>query len=181
MVQSGVFTKRDRFVLINGYLVTKVTKNPPHVLATDNVRDLLKGLISSGWWIRIEAPVRLPPKSEPEPDVSTARGDKNRYTNRHPGPSDLALVVEVSDATLDDDRDLVAVYGPAGIAIYWIVNLVDQQVEVYTGPSPEGYSSCEVFEPGQSLPVVLDGVEVGRIDVADFLPPVDPAAKCNGA
>jgi Uma2 family endonuclease len=171
MVESGVFTKHDRLVLINGYLVTKVTKKPPHVLATDNIRDSLAGLISTGWWIRSEAPVRIPDYNEPEPDGSVARGPKSRYAKRHPGPADLALVVEVAESSLTEDRKLVRVYGPAGIPVYWIVNLIAQQVEVYTEPHAGGYLKRRVFTEGQSVPVVIDDVEVARIAVSDILPP----------
>ncbi len=73
MVNSGVFTRRDRILLINGLLVSKVTRNPPHVLAASHVRDELARLMPSGWHLRTEAPVRLPPRSECEPDVSVAR------------------------------------------------------------------------------------------------------------
>ena len=137
MVASGVFTKHDRFVLINGYLVAKVTKNPPHALATDSVRNSLEGLISSGWWIRSEAPVRIPEHNEPEPDVSMARGPRNRYAKRHPGPADLALVVEVAESSVSEDRKLARVYGPAGIPVYWIVNLKAKQVEIMYQSSAE--------------------------------------------
>jgi Uma2 family endonuclease len=94
MVDSGVFSKRDRFQLINGLLVAKVSKSPPHVLTGKNVRDELRRLIPSGWDFRLEDPVRLPPGSEPEPDVSMARGHKRDYATRHPEPADLALGCE---------------------------------------------------------------------------------------
>jgi Uma2 family endonuclease len=171
MVESGVLTKHDRYVLINGYLVTKVTKNPPHVLATDNVRKSLERITSTGWWIRSEAPVRIPDYNEPEPDGSVARGPRSRYAKRHPGPADLALVVEVAESSVSDDRKLVRIYGPAGIPVYWIVNLIAQQVEVHTVPHEGGYRKRRVFTAGQSVPVVIDGVEVGRIAVAEILPP----------
>jgi Uma2 family endonuclease len=171
MVESGVFTKHDRLVLINGYLVNKVTKKPPHVLATDNIRDSLAGLISTGWWIRTEAPVRIPDYNEPEPDGSVARGPKSRYAKRHPGPADLALVAEVAESSISDDRKLARIYGPAGIPVYWIVNLIARQVEVYTGPHAGGYLKRRVFTAGQSVPVVINDVEVGRIAVAEILPP----------
>jgi Uma2 family endonuclease len=177
MVESGVFTKCNRLLLINGYLVTKVTKNPPHVLATDNARISLEGLISSRWWIRSEAPVRIPDYNEPEPDCSVARGPKSRYAKRHPGPADLALVVEIAESSVSEDRKFVRVYGPAGIPVYWIVNLKANQVEVCTGPRRSGYTKRRVFTAGQSVPVVIDGVEVGRIAVAEILPP----SESNGA
>jgi hypothetical protein len=48
--------------------------------------------------------------------------------------------------------------------------LVDRQVEVSTGPGPAGYASCDVFRPGQAVPVVIDGRQVGQIAVDDVLP-----------
>ena len=69
---------------------------------------------------------------------------------------------------------MVRVYGGGGIVRYWIVNLVDGQIEVYSQPSgptePIGYRVCEVYRPGQQVPVVLDDVEVGGIAVSDILP-----------
>jgi hypothetical protein len=70
-----------------------------------------------------------------------------------------------------DDRTLATeVYGPATIPVYWIVNLADRQVEVYTDPGPAGYLSTEVFPEGQSVPVVIDGQALGLIAVSDILP-----------
>ena len=88
MVDSGVFTKRDRFTLINGFLVAKLPKSPRHTFIAKNLGKKLNGLIPSGWDVRIEDAVRLA-ESEPEPDVSVARGDIEDYADRHPGPADL--------------------------------------------------------------------------------------------
>ncbi len=180
MVDSGVFTERDRFTLINGYLVAKVTKKPPHVLAGELLRNELQRIVPAGWRVSTEIPIRIVELNEPEPDVALVRGTARDYWHRHPGPADLALVVEVSDWSLSEDRKMTGVYGPAGIPVYWIVNLRARQVEVYTGPGPDGYASRSDFAEGQSIPVVIDGAEVGRIAVADILPPV-PEAETNGA
>ena len=81
------------------------------------------------------------------------------------------LIVEVADSSLADDRTLAAkVYGPARIPVYWIVNLVERQVEVYSDPCPAGYLSIEVFPEGQSVPVVIDRQQLGQIAVLDLLP-----------
>ena len=81
------------------------------------------------------------------------RGTIRDYSRRTPGPADVVLIVEVADSSLADDRELATkVYGPAGIPVYWIVNLVDRQVEVYTVPDPGGYPSCAVFAPGRPSP-----------------------------
>ena len=89
----------------------------------------------------------------------------------HRMPADVALLVEVSESTLDRDQgEKLLAYATGNIPVYWIVNLVDDQVEVYTGPGPAGYRSRQDFKPGQTVPVVIDGHEVGRIAVADILP-----------
>lgn len=78
--------------------------------------------------------------------------------------------VEVADSSLGEDRGMIVVYGRAGIAVYWIVNLVDRQVEVYSSPQRDGYATHVCYRSGQSVPVVLDGVMVGQIAVDDLLP-----------
>jgi Uma2 family endonuclease len=85
--------------------------------------------------------------------------------------ADVALVVEIAESSLAADQtDMTRVYAASDIPIYWIVNLVDRQLEVYSNPGPNGYSSVLILKPGQDLPVIIDGVEVGRIAVADMLP-----------
>jgi Uma2 family endonuclease len=181
MVASGAFQGRNRFHLINGYLVEKMTRKPPHTVADDLCgRELVRVL--PGWYIRGDKPVRLRGQdSEPEPDRCVVRGTPRDYEDRHPGPGDIALIVEVADSSLAADRKLATeVYGPAGIAVYGIVNLIDRQVEVYTGPGPQGYASTGVFAEGQSVPVVIDGQEYGRIAVEEILPSRRPAPQAGG-
>jgi Uma2 family endonuclease len=171
MVGSGVFTARDRFHLINGFLVAQVTQDPPHCTADDLCGEALVQVIPAGWYVRSAKPIRLPDQiSKPEPDRCVVRGTIRDYSERSPGSADVALVVEISDTSLGDDRRLAQIYGASGIAAYWIVNLVDRQVEVYTLPYRDGYHSREDFAPGQHLSVAIDGVELGRIAVADILP-----------
>jgi Uma2 family endonuclease len=170
MVRSGLFTKRDRLHLINGILVAKLTKKPAHVIGCEKGRDALMRIVPTGWRVTVEAPVRIPDYYEPEPDFAVARGTVDDYAERHPEPLDLALIVEVADSSLLEDCDLSVVYGVGGVPVYWIVNLVDRQVEVYTEPGPSGYRSSVIFRPGQFVPLVIDGIEAGRILVDDMLP-----------
>jgi len=170
MVDSGIFTPRDRLHLINGLLVAKMTQNNPHCTADDLCGVALNGVIPAGWYVRAAKPVRLPPDSMPEPDRAVVRGTIRDYAHRYPGPSDVGLIVEVSDSSLRGDRNQAEVYARSGIAVYWIVNLVDGQVEVYSSPSSSGYSSRVDFLAGQNVPVVIDGVQVGIIAVDEILP-----------
>jgi Uma2 family endonuclease len=90
-----------RVELINGFLVRKMAKNPPHVIATKWLVRLLERLLPPGWHISKEDPVRIPAFDEPEPDVAIVAGVPEDYRVRHPGPGDIALLVEVADTTLD--------------------------------------------------------------------------------
>jgi Uma2 family endonuclease len=171
MAEAGLFGERSRVHLINGCLVEKMTQNPRHAIADDLCGEALRLALPPGWYVRPGKPVRIPGlASMPEPDRSVARGSIRDYGGRHPGPADLALVVEVSETSLDEDRKMAEIYGKAGIPVYWIVNLVDGQVEVYSDPGLSGYRSHEVLAPGHALRVMIDGVEVGEIPVADILP-----------
>jgi len=98
------------------------------------------------------------------------RGDIKDYGARQPGPRDIALVVDVSDTTLAKDRRRRRLYGSGGIAIYWIVNLIDRQVDVYSSPSPTGYTSRVDFLARQNVPFVIGGVQIGSIAVDEILP-----------
>lgn len=171
MVGSGVFSERDRFHLINGCLGTKMARKTPHVVADMLCGAALDRAMPPGWHVRPAKPLRLPTvDSEPGPDRCVVRGTIRDHLARHPGPDDAALVVEVSDSSLAEDRELAAIYGRAGVPLYWIINLVDRRVEVYSRPGPNGHAALEVLAPGHALSVAIDGQEVGTIAAAELLP-----------
>jgi Uma2 family endonuclease len=170
MVQSGILTDDDPVELLEGWLVTKVPKNPPHRLARQLMREALADLVPAGWYVDAQEPITTT-DSEPEPDVVIVRGDRRDYRNRHPGPEDVALVVEVSDTTLQRDRTTKQrLYAAAGIATYWIVNLVDGQIEVYTEPGGPAdiphYARRDDYQREATLTLTLDGQAVGALAVA---------------
>ena len=176
MIRSGVFTNHDRLELIDGYLVAKMTQYPTHTVSAQLCRVRVDRILPPGWHLRIEGPIRIPSQSSmPEPDLAVARGEIRDYSTRDPEPADVALVIEVADSSLDDDRVVKSrIFGGGGVALYCIINLVDRQVEVYSDPSgasePLGYRHCEVYRPGQAVPIVIENTEVGRVPVVDLLP-----------
>jgi Uma2 family endonuclease len=169
MADAGVLTDR-RVELINGWLVRKMTTKPPHVVAVDAAGEAIASLLPKGWWLREEKPVRIPDFDEPEPDLSVVRGSRQHYRTRHPGPGDIEFLVEVSDTSLSwDRREKLSAYARAGVPIYWILNLVDRQLEIYSDPTATGYQDCQILGLADHGRVVIDGVEVGVIAVADLL------------
>jgi Uma2 family endonuclease len=160
-----------RVELIDGYVVTKRPKKPPHIWTVRTILKALDFLPEDRWTCRKEDPVRISDFDEPEPDIAVLRGPEDLYEDRIPEAKDVALLVEVAESTLDRDRgEKRNAYAKGGVPVYWIVNLVDRQIEVYTQPSPSGYGSRTDFIAGDDIPVVCDGVEVGRIAVDSILP-----------
>jgi Uma2 family endonuclease len=174
--------KAERVELIDGFIVERGAMDPPHVLSSEKLRRKLDRLMPGGWFVREDKPIQVHRTDEPVPDLAVVEGDPDTYENRHPTPADVAIVIEISGATLTKDLGEKQVnYARGGISVYWIVNLIDCQVEVYTDPNSDSYSSCIILKPGQSVPVVIAGVEVGQIAVAEILPRIAPAAGSNGA
>ncbi len=109
--QIAGFLDDDRVELIDGYLVKKTVKNPPHVVACARVMAALVRIALARWHTRPGEPVRIAGRTEPEPDVAWARGVIGDYESSHPEPRDIALVVEVADTTVAK--------GPATQADLW--------------------------------------------------------------
>jgi Uma2 family endonuclease len=174
MIRTGVLTEDSPVELLDGWLVFKMPKNPPHRIATRKGRVALEKILPAGWYVDTQEPITTE-DSEPEPDVSVVRGDTEQYPDHNPGPQDVGLLVEVADTTLQRDRTTKKqLYARARIPVYWIINLVDNQVEVHTDPSGPGaspdYRRRQDYGPDDAVPLVLDGREVGRVPVRDLLP-----------
>src|SRR5438128_1194075 len=122
LIQTGILTEDDNLELLEGYLVCKMSRNPPHDATIQKATKRLFRVLPAGWDLRIQSAVTLP-DSEPEPDFAVVRGDETAYRAHHPGPPDVGLVIEVADSTLPGDRDDKGrIYARAGIPTYWIVN-----------------------------------------------------------
>lgn len=174
MLRAGILTEDDPIELLEGWLVPKMPKNPVHRAAMRLIRQALEGLMPPEWYVDTQEPITTL-DSEPEPDVMVVRGETRRYLDRHPGPSDVALVVEVAEATLQRDRTFKnRLYARARIPVYWIVNLLDNQVEVYSDPSgpveQPDYRQRQEYRLPDVVPVVIEGIEVGHIAVRELLP-----------
>jgi len=170
IARHGILGPEDRVELINGWLVPKMTRIPPHTVATGLVNDALDAHRPAGWHVRGQEPVTLA-DSVPEPDLALVRGSRRDYLNAHPTAADVSLVVEVAESSLAFDRTTKrTLYAEAGIPAYWIVNLVDNVVEVHTAPAGGDYTAVQAFAPGDEVPLVLGGVEVARVPVAELLP-----------
>lgn len=172
MVRDGILTEDDPFEYLQGVLVEKMTKSDRHIAVVWFLRQLLDRLLPAGCFTLCQDPIDLV-DSEPEPDITVVRGEPAMLFNRKPLAADIELVVEVSDSTLRRDRELKrAVFAAAGLPQYWIVNLVDNVVEVYREPdlsvTPAFYRSTQRIPVTGHVTLDLSGVS-HSLSVADIL------------
>lgn len=176
MITTGILTDGDPVELLEGWLVIKMSKNPPHSFTTQMLREILTIFLPLGWFVNDQEPITTG-DSEPEPDLSIVQGERRMYCDRHPSPEDLGLVIEVADSSLERDRTIKKrIYARAGIPIYWIVNLPERQIEVYSQPDNnlEGersdYQQCQIFNAATEVPIYLSGKNIGNLKGQDIFP-----------
>ena len=151
-----------------------MTQGDPHGLAVENLNPLLLDLVRGRYSVRCQLPVVFP-DSEPEPDFVVCLPAARRG-NTHPRPEHVFVVIEVAVTSLHMDRtESAELFAGGGIPVYWIVNLVDRQIEVYTDPvTPPGgdphYQTRTDYTTGQQVPLVISGQAVGTILVDAVLP-----------
>jgi Uma2 family endonuclease len=173
MIQSGVFVDGEPFELLEGYVVQKTPHGIAHDATMDDLDVALTAVVPAGWFVRSQRAVTLT-DSEPEPDYAVVREPRSRYRASHPRPADIGLLIEVSDSSRVIDRtDKARVYAQAGIPVYWVVNIPDKRIEVFSQPSgpaeTPAYADRQEYPVGTAVPVVLDGTEVGTVAVAEVI------------
>lgn len=142
LIETGFFGEDERVELIEGVLHRMSPKGSRH---TESLRRLLRAFIKAlgeaalgeRVEISVQDPIAIPThNSEPEPDFTLIVPREGGYADRHPLPEEVLLVVEVADTSLEEDRGTkLRVYAAAGIEEYWVINLVDDQAEVYREPT----------------------------------------------
>lgn len=174
MIETGILTEKDRVFLWRGQLVSKMTKGRPHTVTVLRLTDALKRVVPAGWYVEPEQPMILGDESLPEPDLKVVRGRMEDYA-APPSSRDVPLVIEVADSTLAEDRgEALNSYAAEAIPSYWVVNVPDRQIEVYSVPTGSGaparYARSAVYGIGDDVPITLDGRDVGRVGVAEIFP-----------
>ena len=86
MVESGALREDDRVELVDGIVVWKMPKTTGHIASTRKCLRAISRMLSPGWHVRKEEPVRIPDYDEPEPDLAVVRGDEDAFDSRLPGP-----------------------------------------------------------------------------------------------
>lgn len=167
MGRIGLFDGK-RVELLEGDVIEMSPIDGPHATAVTLVDDELRAAFGRGYVVRVQQPIALSIPSEPEPDALVVPGHARDYRDNH--PTTATLLVEVASSSLTYDRTRKArAYARAGIADYWIVNLVDRQVEIHRDPQPDG-SYASVSVAGEDDVVSPLAAPSAAIRVVDLLP-----------
>lgn len=161
MIAAGILDEDDKVELLNGELIYMSPLGPNHGGATNRLNNLLQELLKGLAIIAVQNPVTLASFSEPEPDLAILKPRKDFYSEAHPIPEDIFLLIEVADTTLDKDRTVKgSLYAEAGIPFYWIVNLPERQLEVYSRPANGQYKLRQICLPDEKVEIPPFGIEV---------------------
>lgn len=145
MAEAGILTERDRVELIDGEIIIMSPIGSKHAGHVKRINALLSRLLKTKAVISIQDPVHLNDFSEPEPDIAVLKPAPDFYTSRHPRPEDIHLVIEVSDSSLNWDREnKLPMYAAAGVKECWLVNIMAKEIEIYRVPSGNIYKYREI-------------------------------------
>jgi hypothetical protein len=174
MAELGILGPDDKVELLEGYVVLKMARNPPHDSTIQRLQRLFFRMLPGGWDLRVQLAVTLS-ESVPEPDFAIVRGDYRSYANRHPGPADIGLVIEVANTSLERDiEEKSQVYAESNIVAYWVIDVANGAIHQFMSPSGPGdtpsYADHAVIRSPAAVPLTLDGIAVGPVPAADLLP-----------
>ena len=167
MAEAGILSEDDRVELIEGELVTMSPIGSRHAGVVDRLNHLFSRRTGEGIIVRVQNPLRLSPHSEPQPDVALLRYRPDFYASAHPGPEDVLLVVEVAETSADYDRSVkIPLYARHGIPEAWLVDLLEERIEIYRHPTPQGYQDLHIAHRGETVrPTTLPDLELSVDDI----------------
>jgi len=168
MAEAGILTEDDRVELLEGEITAMSPLGSRHAASVNRLANLLFEAVHGSALVAVQNPIRLSPRSEPQPDLTLLKPRADFYASAHPGPEDVLLLIEVAESSASHDRDTkFPIYARAGISECWLADLDARHVEIHRQPAPDGYRDVQRLAPGQALTcLALPGL---RIRVEDVL------------
>lgn len=152
MGQAGIMKEDDRVELLNGEIIQMSPIGSNHAGHVKRLHAILGDKLRNQVVIGVQDPIQLDQFNEPQPDIAVLKLREDFYTQTHPGPAEIFFLIEVADSSFDYDRDIkLPIYAKAGIQEVWILDLINQQIEVYQQPKNNGYSLRLTLVSGDEL------------------------------
>lgn len=166
MAEAGIFTEDDRVELIEGEVLEMAAIGRRHAGIVNRLTRLFSRRLGERAVVTVQNPIQLGEHSEPEPDLTLAHPREDFYSEGHPTPGEIFLLVEVTDTSHEYDHYKIAVYAHHGVPETWQVNVEKNTVTVHRDPSPEGYRTVTTASPGDTLsPEAFPSLEIPVNDI----------------
>jgi Uma2 family endonuclease len=155
MAEVGILTEDERIELLHGQIIPMSPVGSKHSTCVKRLNRLFSRSVGDRAIISVQDPIQIPEQSEPEPDVALLYPPLTTYETRHPLPDEVMLVIEVSDSSLLKDHTIkLPLYASAGMPEVWLIDLPQQQVEVYTKPQDDIYTLRRLVRKGETITLV---------------------------
>ena len=152
MTEAGILPEESGWEIIDGYIVNKMSIGSKHAGTVKRLGEMLRDLTRQQAIVSVQDPIDIDKYNEPEPDVALLKRRSDFYTESHPTPADVLLLIEVSDSTVETDREIKrTLYAEAGIEEFWLVNLKENTIECYSSPKNGSYRLAQIFETGETV------------------------------
>lgn len=152
--EVGILRREDRVELVDGDIVLMSPIGTRHASCVDRLIVLMQRCFGDRGILRVQGPVRLNSNSEPQPDLTVLKPRADFYASAHPQGDDILLAIEVADTSLRYDRDIKGrLYARTAVAEFWLVDLPNERIEVFSQPQADGYASSRVARRGERLPI----------------------------
>lgn len=165
MGEVGILGEDDRVELIDGEIIEMTPIGSQHGGRVKRLVYLLTRAVAQHAIVAAQDPVILDDRSEPEPDLALLRPRADFYTESHPRPADVLLLIEVADTSLQKDRQIkVPLYARHRIPETWIIDTEHQRVLRFAEPRDGAYQTEEEID--LSRPTPLPGLPGRAVDLA---------------
>ncbi|MFB2837872.1 Uma2 family endonuclease [Floridanema evergladense] len=152
MAEAGILGEDDRVELIAGEIIKMSPIGSPHSGCVNWLNRLFSASLGSRALLSVQNPVRLNERTEPQPDIALLIPRADFYSQKHPQPQEVLLIIEVSDTTIEYDREVkIPLYAATGIVEVWIVSLAEELIEVYRQPLANSYADISQFRRGENV------------------------------
>lgn len=167
MVKAGILPEEHGWEVIDGFLMDKMSIGDKHAAAVNRLNRMFNHRFSEGLLVSVQNPIHLDDYNDPEPDIALLKFRDDFYVGQAPNPNDVLLLIEVSDSTIEYDREVKKkLYAEFEIQEYWIVNLKDNFVETFSQPKNGSYRLAKILESGENVKSSsISGLELSANEV----------------
>ena len=165
--EVGVLGPDESVELLEGWIVEKRNHRPAHGYVVGLLTQRFFTGLPTGWIGRCQLPIKTS-TSEPEPDLAFVRGAHSDFRAHHPSGEEVALIIEVADTSLAKDRRKASIYANAGVKEYWIVNLVENQLEQFTQSDGNGFRNRNILKAINAVTTQIESYVI-HLELSEIL------------